>query len=132
MFGYVRPNRDELKVRELRDYEALYCGLCHALGRRHGFFARFFLNYDFTFLAMLLDGSKPTAEQKRCPALVSEKGLHLRRKRGCGGGRRNHPQLLEATGHGGGRSLLEGNCRPGSVLSAPTRLPPGGPGPAGV
>ena len=22
MFGYVRPNRDELKVRELRDYEA--------------------------------------------------------------------------------------------------------------
>lgn len=27
MFGYVRPNRDELKVRELRDYEALYCGL---------------------------------------------------------------------------------------------------------
>lgn len=49
MFGYVRPNRDELKVRELRDYEALYCGLCRALGRRHGFFARFFLNYDFTF-----------------------------------------------------------------------------------
>ncbi len=66
MFGYVRPNRDELKVRELRDYEALYCGLCHALGRRHGFFARFFLNYDFTFLAMLLDGSKPTAERKHC------------------------------------------------------------------
>ena len=32
MFGYVRPNRDELKVRELRDYEALYCGLCRALG----------------------------------------------------------------------------------------------------
>ena len=36
MFGYVRPNRDELKVRELRDYEALYCGLCHTLGKRHG------------------------------------------------------------------------------------------------
>ena len=77
MFGYVRPNRDELKVRELRDYEALYCGLCHALGRRHGFFARFFLNYDFTFLAMLLDGSKPTAEQKRCPARL------WCRKKGC-------------------------------------------------
>lgn len=72
------------------------------------------------------------AEALSGPPLVSEKGLHLRRKRGCGGGRRNHPQLLEATGHGGGRSLLEGNCRPGSVLSAPTRLPPGGPGPAGV
>ena len=29
MFGYVRPNRDELKVRELRDYEALYLSLIH-------------------------------------------------------------------------------------------------------
>ena len=28
MFGYVRPNREELKVREQRDYDALYCGLC--------------------------------------------------------------------------------------------------------
>ena len=118
MFGYVRPNRDELKVRELRDYEALYCGLCHALGRLHGFFARL--------------EAYGGAEALSGPPLVSEKGLHLRRKRGCGGGRRNHPQLLEAAGHGGGRSLLEGNCRPGSVLSAPTRLPPGGTGPAGV
>ena len=68
MFGYVRPNRDELKVRQLRDYESLYCGLCQALGRRHGFFARFFLNYDFTFLAMLLDGAQPEATRMRCPA----------------------------------------------------------------
>ena len=68
MFGYVRPYRDELKVREQRDYEALYCGLCRALGRRHGFLARMFLNYDFTFLAMLLDGDKPVAERHPCPA----------------------------------------------------------------
>ena len=68
MFGYVRPNRDELKVRQLRDYEALYCGLCSSLGRRHGFFARFFLNYDFTFLARLLDGGRPETERRRCPA----------------------------------------------------------------
>ena len=68
MFGYVRPNRDELKVRQLRDYEALYCGLCSSLGKRHGFFARFFLNYDFTFLAMLLDGGRPETERRRCPA----------------------------------------------------------------
>ncbi len=68
MFGYVRPYRDELKVREQRDYEALYCGLCRALGRRHGFLARLFLNYDFTFLAMLLDGDKPELERHPCPA----------------------------------------------------------------
>ena len=68
MFGYVRPWRDELKVRENRDYEALYCGVCHALGKRHGFTARMFLNYDFTFLAMLLDSAKPEPASRRCPA----------------------------------------------------------------
>ena len=68
MFGYVRPNRDELRVRQSRDYEALYCGLCHALGRRNGLIARFFLNYDFAFLAMLLDGQAPEVERRRCPA----------------------------------------------------------------
>ena len=36
MFGYVRPYRDELKLRQLKDYEALYCGLCRSIGRRHG------------------------------------------------------------------------------------------------
>ncbi|MEQ2455174.1 DUF5685 family protein [Flavonifractor hominis] len=68
MFGYVRPNRDELKVRELREYEAVYCGLCHTLGKRHGFLARMFLSYDIVFLAMLLDGNKPELTHHRCPA----------------------------------------------------------------
>lgn len=68
MFGYVRPYRDELKVREQRDYERVYCGLCRALGKRHGFMARMFLNYDFTFLAMLLDGDKPVVHRSACPA----------------------------------------------------------------
>lgn len=126
-----RPNRDELKVRELRDYEALYCGLCHALGRRHGFFARLFLNYDFTFLAMLLDGSKPTAERKHCPARL------WCRKKGCicagsvdaaadAGTILSYWKLRDTVADG---PFWKGNCRPGSVLSAPTRLPPGGPRP---
>lgn len=70
MFGYIRPHRGELKVRELEAYEAAYCGLCHAIGRRHGLAARMFLSYDVTFLAMLLDegrGALPT-ERRRCPA----------------------------------------------------------------
>ncbi len=81
MFGYVRPYRDELKVREQRDYEALYCGLCRALGRRHGFLARMFLSYDFAFLAMLLDGDKPAVERRPCPAR-----LWCRKKRCAAGG----------------------------------------------
>lgn len=54
MFGYVRPLIPELKVRELEDYKAVYCGLCRAMGKRYGLIARFTLNYDFAFLAMIL------------------------------------------------------------------------------
>ena len=70
MFGYILPARGELRVRELEAYQAAYCGLCHALGRRCGFFSRFVLNYDFTLLAMLLDPGQepPDLGRKRCIA----------------------------------------------------------------
>ena len=53
MFGYVRPPQD-LPEEELKRFGRAYCGLCHALGERYGTAARFILNYDFTFLAILL------------------------------------------------------------------------------
>jgi len=70
MFGYVRPLRGELKVRELDEYKAVYCGLCHTLGKRFGPFPRFFLNYDFTFLAMVLSSGEEIVPVscKRCIA----------------------------------------------------------------
>lgn len=79
MFGYVRPITAELKVRELEDYKAVYCGLCRVMGKRHGFLARFTLNYDFAFLAMLLAaGNEPCAPKRcRCPAHP------LRRRKMC-------------------------------------------------
>ena len=46
MFGYVRPRRDQLAEADLDAYQAAYCGLCRALGKRYGFFARFLVNYD--------------------------------------------------------------------------------------
>ena len=55
MFGYVRPVRDELKCRDFDLYRAVYCGLCRAMRRRYGLLAPMFLNYDFTFLALLLE-----------------------------------------------------------------------------
>lgn len=69
MFGYVRPLTAELRVRELEDYKAVYCGLCRTIGKRHGFLARFTLNYDFVFLAMVLAyGADPCQmSQCRCP-----------------------------------------------------------------
>lgn len=75
MFGYVRPLSPELRVRELDMFKALYCGLCHTLGRRYGVSARFILSYDFVFLCALLwpPEEKPVFAQRRCPAGLRKK-----------------------------------------------------------
>lgn len=54
MYGYVRPVREELKGKDFDLYRATYCGLCRCMRRRCGMFAPLFLNFDFTFLALLL------------------------------------------------------------------------------
>ena len=56
MFGYVTINRGELKVRELETYESYYCGLCRVLKDRYGLAGCTMLNYDMTFLIVLLTG----------------------------------------------------------------------------
>lgn len=53
MFGYVRPVQG-LPEEERKRFGRAYCGLCHVLGERYGTAARFILNYDFAFLAILL------------------------------------------------------------------------------
>lgn len=70
MFGYVRPARDALQEDALARYQAVYCGLCRTLGKRYGWAARLTLNYDFTFLALLLCYPDPSTEPcaARCPA----------------------------------------------------------------
>ena len=70
MFGYVRPNRLELKVREEETYRAAYCGLCRCLGKRYGLRGRFLINYDMTFLYLLLSGleDKVPCQKQFCPA----------------------------------------------------------------
>lgn len=76
MYGYVRPQKGELKVSEYESYRAVYCGLCQELKKRGGFAARFAVNYDFTFLAMLLSGAKQSrCEHMRCPARLGKKRL---------------------------------------------------------
>ena len=69
MFGYIRPSLDRLSEEEIERFRSVYCGLCHTLARRYGFSARFLLNYDFTFLAILL--SQPDAPDcERCRCMV--------------------------------------------------------------
>ncbi len=68
MYGYVRPEKGELKVREYETFRGVYCALCHTLGKRYGAPFRFAVNYDMTFLAMLLAGPEaPEGESRRCP-----------------------------------------------------------------
>jgi len=67
MFGYVRPALGRLSPEERQRYQALYCGLCHTLGRRYGQASRLILNYDFAFLAALLSGGLET-RRRRCIA----------------------------------------------------------------
>lgn len=54
MFGYIRPQKSELLVREYEEYRAVYCSLCRQLGKSYGWAARLTLSYDCTFFAMLL------------------------------------------------------------------------------
>lgn len=79
MFGYVIPWKEKLTQEAWSIYRATYCGLCHDLGRRYGFAARFLLNYDFTFLALLL-AKEPSPPQQRCRRCVS---APLKGRRAC-------------------------------------------------
>ncbi len=54
MFGYVRPEKPDLLMRDFASYKAVYCGLCKAIGKRIGQWQRFTVTYDMTFLALLL------------------------------------------------------------------------------
>lgn len=71
MFGYIKPFRADLRIREFDTYQAIYCGLCRSLGHLYGPFARITLSYDFTFLAVLglslSQDDAPCFAPGRCP-----------------------------------------------------------------
>lgn len=69
MFGYVRVNNSELKVKEYEFYRGAYCGLCRAMGKCTGQCSRMTLNYDFVFLTIVRLAIAPEAvcfKQRRC------------------------------------------------------------------
>ena len=67
MFGYVRPVLEKLSPEEQDRFQSVYCGLCHALGQNYGPWARLILNYDFTFLALVLMEGEGCTASFRCP-----------------------------------------------------------------
>ena len=69
MFGYVKPNIPELRVRENELYKATYCGLCRTMGKTTGCLSKLTLNYDFAFLALVrfvLENRKAEVKMRRC------------------------------------------------------------------
>ena len=71
MFGYVKTERAELRVREYEYYRASYCGLCRAMGKCTGQCSRMLLSYDFAYLAqvrMALFQTVPAFRRRRCIA----------------------------------------------------------------
>lgn len=53
MFGYVKINKPEMKVKEYEAYRGLYCSLCKSLGKHFGVLSRLTLSYDITFLLLV-------------------------------------------------------------------------------
>lgn len=69
MFGYVTPCKMELKIKDFEKFKAYYCGLCRSIKRSYGNLPRLALNYDMTFLALLLDSlsdEKNIVEKQFC------------------------------------------------------------------
>lgn len=69
MFGYVKINKMDLTFREYEHYRGYYCGLCKYLKDNHGEISRLSLNYDITFLILILTSvyrPKPTVLEEGC------------------------------------------------------------------
>lgn len=66
LFGYIRPQKSELLVREYEEYKGIYCSLCRRLGKNYGMAARLTLSYDCTFYAMLV-----LSRNLQCPGFKS-------------------------------------------------------------
>jgi len=71
MFGYVRPDLNALPEEARARYRSHYCGLCRALGKRHGQLTRLMLTYDLTyltiFLSSLYEPEEETGESRCLP-----------------------------------------------------------------
>jgi len=78
LFGYVTPLKAEMKVKDFARFKCYYCGLCCHIKKEFGNIPRMSLNYDMTFLGLLLDGLNPDeleVSSHRCSLHPTEKKL---------------------------------------------------------
>ena len=62
MFGYLRPFKDELKYKYVKDYKRYYCSVCNGLKKEFGSIYSGLLNYEVVFLYLFIEGL--TCEKK--------------------------------------------------------------------
>ncbi len=83
MFGTIICNKKELTQEEQNKYQAAYCGLCRAIRDKYGQLERMTLNYDMTFLALMLNGLYEECNENidiRCPVHPLKKRYVLNNK----------------------------------------------------
>ena len=71
MFGYVKPDSGELKVKEYELYKSFYCGLCRRMGKCVCRDSSLTLSYDIVFLALIraaLEDDVKSVSPVRCIA----------------------------------------------------------------
>lgn len=77
MFGYIVTNKKELKPEDVKRYQAFYCGLCRALKERYGKAGQMTLNYDMTFLTILLNALyEPDCRKERHACIMHPAKIH--------------------------------------------------------
>lgn len=79
MFGYITADSSKLSQKAKNQYKSNYCGLCHTLRERYSPKTRFLLNFDLTFLQIMLiekSENEHLCVTKKCP-------YHLGRKKNC-------------------------------------------------
>lgn len=77
MVGYLIASASSLTEEERIRYKATYCGLCRTLKNRHGQISRLTLNYDMTFLILLLQSLYEPEEKSGVETCIA----HPREKR---------------------------------------------------
>lgn len=69
MFGYLLPEKQELKVKDCALYRAAYCGVCRAIKLSFGQLPRLSVSWDAAVLAVLMMGAsgvEPKARPRAC------------------------------------------------------------------
>ena len=78
MFGYIVPEKPEMKIKEYELFRAYYCGVCRSIGKHHGQLRRLTLSYDTAFLAVLLSaaaGERLSVRKSGVSCILLKRGM---------------------------------------------------------